>query len=85
MFCSILLWGGIRSAKAAERIFNAGFEKISLNSAALEKPALLTDISSICGSQSVVASIDVKKNIFGSKVVYSASPNLLAPCQLRCN
>ena len=71
--------GGIRSAKAAERIFNAGFEKISLNSAALEKPALLTDISSICGSQSVVASIDVKKNIFGSKVVYSASPNLLAP------
>lgn len=53
--------GGITTAKQAARIIDLGVEKISVSSAAVANPALLTEISDAIGRQSVVAVIDVRK------------------------
>ncbi|KTD59897.1 imidazole glycerol phosphate synthase subunit HisF [Legionella shakespearei] len=50
--------GGIRSFSQARSILNAGADKISINSPALESPALINELSSQFGSQCVVIGID---------------------------
>lgn len=62
--------GGIHSIEDAKKILSIGFEKISINSSAIEKPNLIKEIADIYGTQSVIASIDVKKNIMGHYEVY---------------
>lgn len=57
--------GGIRSVAHAKAVFDIGFEKVAVNSAALEDPGLLTAIARPYGSQAVVASIDVKRDFRG--------------------
>lgn len=57
--------GGIRTLKDAGRLFDIGVEKVSLNTAVYENPDLITAISDDYGRQSVIVSIDVKKNFFG--------------------
>jgi len=52
--------GGINSVEDAHRIFQAGADKISLNSSAVKNPKLIQEIAAIIGSQSVVIAIDVK-------------------------
>ena len=61
--------GGISEANTAKEIVNTGFEKISLSSAFIDNPRLVTDIATQIGSQSVVITIDYKsnKNMFGTK------------------
>lgn len=54
--------GGVTSADVASRIINIGFEKVSISSAALRRPELIREIAEAIGSQSVVVTLDVKKN-----------------------
>lgn len=61
----LCIGGGIKTAKQAESIFSVGVEKIALSSAAVNNPELIREISNSVGSQSVVAVLDVKKNLFG--------------------
>lgn len=65
--------GGISSLEDAVEIFKIGFEKVSINTSAINSPILISEIAKIYGSQAVVVSIDVKKNIFGKYHVYSKS------------
>ena len=65
--------GGITCLDDAKKVFSLGFEKISLNTQAYQNPSLISDIASQYGSQAVIASIDVKKNFFGSQYVYTSS------------
>lgn len=65
--------GGIRSLDLAKRVFDSGFEKVSLNSAALENPSLITEVANHFGSQSVILSIDAKKSLLGKSKVFSYS------------
>ena len=58
--------GGINLADTAKEIISLGFEKISVSSAALEHPRIISEIASKVGSQSVVVTLDVRKNRFGS-------------------
>ena len=51
--------GGIRSVEQAKRIFAAGADKISINTPALERPALINELVEAFGSQAVVIGIDV--------------------------
>lgn len=51
--------GGIHSAAMASEIVALGFEKISVSSAAVERPALIRNIADEIGSQSVVLTLDV--------------------------
>jgi imidazole glycerol-phosphate synthase subunit HisF len=50
--------GGVRSVGDAEELLAAGADKVSVNSAALARPALLTELAERLGSQAVVVAID---------------------------
>jgi cyclase len=50
--------GGVRSAADATRLIEAGADRVSVNSAALARPGLLTEIAELYGSQAVVLAID---------------------------
>jgi len=72
-FCPLSYGGGINSLEAAQKIFATGFEKIIINTAAHENPALVTAIAEHYGSQAVVAAIDIKKNLWGKNKVWTHS------------
>jgi len=50
--------GGVRSVADAIALLDAGADKVSVNSAALERPALLSEIAARLGAQAVVVAID---------------------------
>ncbi len=54
--------GGVTSAEHASKIISLGFEKIAVSSAALARPALIAEMADAVGSQSVVVTLDVRKN-----------------------
>ncbi|NOH80814.1 imidazole glycerol phosphate synthase subunit HisF [Vibrio sp. RE86] len=68
--------GGINTIEQIEKIFRLGVEKIILNSAACNDLQLVSEASSIAGSQSIVVSIDVKKSLFGKYKVFSHSNSI---------
>jgi cyclase len=53
--------GGVRSVQDVSRLLSAGADKISINSAAVRAPALITDLAKEFGSQCVVVAIDTKR------------------------
>ena len=61
--------GGITSLEQAKKIFDIGFEKISINTSSIENPDLITKIANQYGSQAIIVSLDVKKNLFGKKTI----------------
>jgi cyclase len=69
-FMPIAYGGGITTADEVKRILSAGVEKVILNRAAVKNPSLITEIARQFGSQSVVVSVDYKKNFFGKQWVY---------------
>ena len=72
-FMPMAYGGGIRTFDDARKVFDAGFEKVVLNSSAVENPALIGEIARVYGSQSAVVSIDGKKNWMGKYKVYTTS------------
>jgi len=67
--------GGIRSVADAESVLNAGAEKISVNSPALARPALIDELARRFGSQCVVAGIDSQTTPRGYTVYqYTGDP-----------
>lgn len=70
-FMPLSYGGGIKDKETALKILSIGFEKIVLNSAAVEHPEIVTKIAEYSGNQSVIASIDVKKNIWGKYHVFT--------------
>ena len=60
--------GGIRSVEDAEEILNAGADKISVNSPALEHPQLIDRLSQRFGSQCIVVGIDSRRTSRGYRV-----------------
>lgn len=57
--------GGVRTPQSAKKIIGLGVEKVAISAAAIENPALITQISQEIGAQSVVVVLDVKKRMFG--------------------
>lgn len=62
LFIPFTVGGGIRTLEDAAAVFSAGADKISINSAALADPSLITVIANRFGSQAVVVAIDAKRN-----------------------
>jgi len=54
--------GGIRSATDAAQVFEAGADKVSINSAALARPQLIEEIGRSFGAQAVVVAIDARRD-----------------------
>jgi cyclase len=61
LFIPFTVGGGIRTLEDAAAVFSAGADKISINSAALADPTLITQIAERFGSQAVVVAIDAKQ------------------------
>jgi len=57
--------GRVTSVAQAARIFDLGYEKIIVNTGALDNPELISDLARKFGSQAVVVSIDVTRDVFG--------------------
>jgi len=61
LFVPLTIGGGIRSVDDIARTLRSGADKVSINSAAVARPTLLSDAAERFGSQCVVASIDAKE------------------------
>ncbi len=61
VFIPFTIGGGIRSVEDAQAVLDAGADKVSVNSAALERPELLTELADHFGAQCVVLAIDAKR------------------------
>lgn len=61
LFVPLAVGGGIRTLDEAADVIEAGADKVSLNTAALAEPALITDVARRFGSQAVVVAIDAKR------------------------
>lgn len=70
-FMPLSYGGGIDSIEKAKKIFSIGFEKIIVNSAAFDNLEFIEKLCSYFGSQSIIASIDARKNLFKNYAVYS--------------
>ena len=71
VFIPLAVGGGIRSVADARRILMAGADKVSVNTAAVHRPELLTELSLEFGSQAVVLAIDAKRRSQGAWTVYT--------------
>lgn len=65
LFIPLTIGGGVRSADDVARVLRAGADKVSLNSAAVSRPEVLTEVAERFGAQCVVASIDAKRDARG--------------------
>jgi len=61
LFVPFTVGGGIRSLEDAAAVFDAGCDKITINSAAVAEPTVITAIANRFGSQAVVLAIDAKR------------------------
>lgn len=66
VFIPFTIGGGIRSVEDAQAVLDAGADKVAINSAAVSRPALITEMAEVFGSQCVVLAIDAKKSESGS-------------------
>jgi imidazole glycerol-phosphate synthase subunit HisF len=70
LFVPFTVGGGIGSVAEASAVFDAGADKIAINSAAVRGPELITEIAGRFGSQAVVVAIDAKSSSDGGHQVY---------------
>jgi len=68
LFVPFSVGGGIRTADDASAVFDAGADKVSINSAALSQPALIDDIGRRFGAQAVIVAIDARRADGGAEV-----------------
>jgi cyclase len=72
-FMPIGYGGGIQNMEHVERLFKIGVEKVIMNTAAFENENLVKEASSVYGSQSIVVSIDIKKDLWGQYKIFTRS------------
>ncbi len=61
LFIPLTVGGGVRDAAAARALLRAGADKVSVNTAAVQRPELIAEIAADFGSQCVVCAIDAKR------------------------
>ena len=72
-FMPVCYGGGISSIDEMKRLFGLGIEKVSLNSYALNNFDLIHDSAKTFGSQSIIVSMDIKRNVFGKYRIHTHS------------
>ena len=68
VFIPLTVGGGVRQVADVRRLLNAGADKVSINTAAVQNPDLVREASSIVGNQAIVVAIDAKKRSSGWEV-----------------
>jgi cyclase len=71
VFIPLTVGGGIRSVKDARRILMAGADKVSVNTAAVRRPELISELSQEFGAQAVVLAIDARRRASGGWSVFT--------------
>jgi imidazole glycerol-phosphate synthase subunit HisF len=66
VFIPFTIGGGVRSAEDAQEVLDAGADKVSVNSAAVARPELVSEMAEVFGSQCVVLAIDARRRPDGS-------------------
>ena len=61
VFIPLTVGGGVRSADDARKLLRAGSDKVSINTAAVQRPEVLSEIADAFGAQCVVAAIDARR------------------------
>jgi imidazole glycerol-phosphate synthase subunit HisF len=75
--------GGVRSAKLAADIIALGYEKVSVNAAALDRPVLINEMADAVGRQSVVVTVDVRRaRLRSDYIVYTENGRKKHPIPL---
>ncbi|EAY29762.1 AglZ/HisF2 family acetamidino modification protein [Microscilla marina] len=72
-FMPLAYGGGVKSVEDVRNILSIGLEKVVINSHAITNPNFITEIADTFGSQSIIASIDIKKNFWGKYEVLGVS------------
>src|SRR5689334_15623643 len=62
VFIPLTVGGGVRKVEDVRRLLNAGADKVSINTAAVQNPELVREASGIVGAQCIVVAIDAKKS-----------------------
>jgi cyclase len=68
VFIPLTVGGGVRKVADVRRLLNAGADKVSINTAAVQNPELVREAADIVGCQCIVVAIDAKKNATGWEV-----------------
>jgi len=68
VFIPLTVGGGIRTVEDARRMLRAGADKVGVNTAAIERPAVIAEIAEVFGSQCVVVAIDSRRTSRGFEV-----------------
>jgi len=68
VFIPLTVGGGVRQVNDVRRLLNAGADKVSINTAAVQNPQLVRDAADIVGCQCIVVAIDAKKSAAGWEV-----------------
>ncbi|CAN5445567.1 imidazole glycerol phosphate synthase subunit HisF [soil metagenome] len=63
VFIPLTVGGGVRTVDDARRLLRAGADKVSVNTAAVERPALVAELADTFGAQCVVVAIDAKRDV----------------------
>jgi cyclase len=71
VFIPLTVGGGVRKVEDVRRLLNAGADKVSINTAAVQNPALVGEASGIVGNQCIVVAIDAKQKAAGGWEVYT--------------
>jgi cyclase len=71
-FMPLCYGGGIKTVAQAKQLFAIGVEKVCLQTAALQDLKIISDLAACFGSQSIMVSIDVKKNWMGNYKIYAS-------------
>jgi imidazole glycerol-phosphate synthase subunit HisF len=71
VFIPLTVGGGVRSVDDARRLLRAGADKVSVNTAAIERPGLVSELSATFGAQCVVVAIDARRTEDGRARVFT--------------
>jgi cyclase len=71
VFIPLTVGGGVRKVEDVRRLLNAGADKVSMNTAAVQNPQLVADASAKVGSQCIVVAIDAKQTSPGKWEVFT--------------
>jgi imidazole glycerol-phosphate synthase subunit HisF len=73
LFVPFTVGGGVRTAEDAASVFDAGADKVSINSAAIARPELIGEIGASFGAQAVIVAIDARRG--------AGTPNEKSPAE----
>lgn len=83
-FMPLTYGGGVTSIEQAQRIYASGVEKICIQTAALDNPKFVCELADRFGSQSVMVSLDIKRDWLGRARVFASAQNKLLAYDWLC-